>query len=430
MTRVLCAVPLLLSLSSLAPAAAPDVSPDPKSLAVPDEALSKARELVQQLGSEQFHEREQAERDLEKMGRTARAALLEGVNNDSSPEVRSRCHALLPRATALEMKARLDTFLADEDGKYDNDLPGWNEFRSLARDEWSLFGYTLFSDPSLDRSARKVFADLLSTPINRQVVMAVGGPESELGPLAAARRQELYNQKYGRIIVGGGIVARPTTRREPTVDDIAALLFAETHAPAGGGGVRNVSISILLSSSGFYNAVKASDEKGKVYQALIAAWIDSRQDPQEMYSALTVAGTQLAMPDQACRLALRLLDAKGAQVYHRGQAAATLARFGNKGHIPLLEKTIGDSSVLTTLRRNVVKDGKNELVTNEIQMRDVALAVSIVLAGQKPEDFGFQDQFKNNNNPNISFSYTRYLLDEDQRKAAFDKWKAWREKNP
>ena len=103
MTRVLCAVPLLLSLSSLAPAAAPDVSPDPKSLAVPDEALSKARELVQQLGSEQFHEREQAERDLEKMGRTARAALLEGVNNDPSPEVRSRCHALLPRATALEM---------------------------------------------------------------------------------------------------------------------------------------------------------------------------------------------------------------------------------------------------------------------------------------------------------------------------------------
>ena len=275
-----------------------------------------------------------------------------------------------------------------------------------------------------------MFAELLATPINRQVVMAVGGPESELGPLAAARRQELYNQKYGRIIVGGGIVARPTTRREPTIDDIAALLFAEAHAPAGGGGVRTVSISILLSSSGFYNAVKASDEKGKVYQALIAAWIDSRQDPQEMYSALTVAGTQLAMPDQACRLALRLLDAKGAQVYHRGQAAATLARFGNKGHIPLLEKTIGDSSVLTTLRRNVVKDGKNELVTNEIQMRDVALAVSIVLAGQKPEDYGFQDQFKNNNNPNISFSYTRYLLDEDQRKAAFDKWKAWREKNP
>ena len=36
-------------------------SPDPKSLAIPTEDLARARELVRQLGSEQFVDREKAE---------------------------------------------------------------------------------------------------------------------------------------------------------------------------------------------------------------------------------------------------------------------------------------------------------------------------------------------------------------------------------
>jgi hypothetical protein len=429
MSQRLLLVPVLLLLAGPAPAAVPAAaSPDPKSLVVPPEELSKARELVQQLGSEQFHEREQAERDLAKMGRAARAALLEGVNNDPSPEIRSRCHSLLPRATSLEMKARLDVFLADTEGKHDHDLPGWHEFRRVVRDEWKLFGYPLWADTTLDKSARKVFADLLSTTANRYVVMAAGGEEEELGQLVAARRQELYNQKYGREIIGGRIVSRPTTRREPTVEDIAALLFAEVHAPSKAT-PRTVSISVLLTSSGFVAACQKPDEPGKVYRSIVAAWLDTRQDPIDMYNALNVS-SNLGLPEHSCRLAVRLLDAKGAQVYYRGNAAATLARLGNKSHIPLLEKSVEDATILTTLRKNVVKDGKAELVTTEIQIRDVALAVSIILAGQKPDDFGFTDQFKNNGNPANSYSYTRYTLEDDQRKAALEKWKAWREKNP
>jgi hypothetical protein len=421
-------VPLLLLLAGPALAATPAVSPDPKSLVVPAEELSKARELVQQLGSEQFHEREQAERNLAKMGRAARTALLDGVNNDPSPEIRSRCHSLLPRATSLEMKARLDTFLADTEGKHDHDLPGWHEFRKVVRHEWSLFGYPLWADTSLDKAARKVFADLLATTANRQVVMAAGGSDAELGSFVAARRQELYNQKYGREIIGGRLVSRPATRREPTVDDLAALLFAEAHAPAKTM-PRTVSISVLLNSSGFAAACKNADEPGKVYRSIAAAWLDSRQDPIEMYNALNVAAN-LELPEQSCRLAVRLLDAKGAQVFYRGNAAATLARIGNKSHIPMLEKLVNDATVLTTVRKSVPGKPVAEWPTFEIQLRDVALAVSIILSGQSPEDFGFTDQSKNNGNPAASYSYTRYYLEDDQRKATLEKWKAWREKNP
>jgi hypothetical protein len=419
----------LLLLAGPALAAGQVGSADPKSLIVPKEELSKARELVQQLGSEHFNEREQAESDLWKMGRSARAALLDAVANDPSPEIRSRSNSLLPRATSLEMKARLDVFLADTEGKYDHDLPGWQEFRQVVRQEWSLFGYPLWADTSLDKSARKVFVELLSTTVNRNVVMAAGGGGSELGDLAAARRQELYNQKYGREIIGGRIASRPAIRREPSLEDIAALLFAESQAPSRTT-PRNVSISILLSSSGFTAASQQPDEAGRDYRSIAVAWLDTRQDPIEMYNALNLA-SNFGLPEQQCRLALRLLDMKGAQPVYRGNAAATLARIGNKSHIPLLEKSVADSTVMTTLRRNVVKDGKVELVTQEIQIRDVALAVSIILAGQKPEDFGFADQFKANGNPAASYSYSRYTMDtDDERKAAIEKWKAWREKNP
>ena len=75
-------------------------SPDPKTLAIPSEELTRARELVHQLGSEDFDERERAEAELAKMGRLARPALVEAANTDPSQEVRSRCSSLLPRATA------------------------------------------------------------------------------------------------------------------------------------------------------------------------------------------------------------------------------------------------------------------------------------------------------------------------------------------
>ena len=210
MIRLLMVSLLLTGLASSAFA----TSPDPKSLVIPSEELSASGELVQQLGSELFAEREKAELALAKMGRFARPALVEAANTDSNQEIRTRCTSLLPKATALEMRARLDVFLADTDGKFEHDLPGWNQFRSTVRNEWEMFGYTIFSDRKLDAAARRVFAELIATTVNRQIVMAAGDSPQELGALVAARRQELYYQKYPRAIIIGGAIVRPTARRE------------------------------------------------------------------------------------------------------------------------------------------------------------------------------------------------------------------------
>jgi hypothetical protein len=409
--------------------------PDPKSLAVPPEELSKSRDLVQKLGSEQFEEREEAEQTLAKMGRLARVALLEGINANPDPEVRTRCEALLPKANSLEMKARLEVFLADTESKYEHDLPGWNQFRTTVCNDWTLFGFTISTDRSLMKSARAVFVDLISTPTNKNVVMAAGASQAELTSVVIGRRQELYNQ---RVMRGGpgGFVNDPVVRRDPTAEDVAALLFAESLATQSPARVpRTVSISVLLNSSGFYSQVRESDDKGKVYKSIVTAWLESRINPMDLYQGMTIAPS-LGLTNHSVKIAVRLLTSPGAPVAYRGNAAMNLAQNAGKEHIPLLEAAFEDTSVLTVARPpNVRINTDNEAVNNEIQVRDVALAISIQLAGEKLEDYGFIDQNKTiNSGTGIAvnagrYSYTRYYIPPEKRAVAMEKWKEWWAKN-
>src|SRR5215813_7259533 len=104
----------------IAAAGASAASPDPRDLAIPPAELARAKELVRRLGSEDYKDREAAQGELAKMKRLARPVLAEAAAADPSPEVRSRAARLLPRAEADELQARVDTFLADADGKFEH----------------------------------------------------------------------------------------------------------------------------------------------------------------------------------------------------------------------------------------------------------------------------------------------------------------------
>jgi hypothetical protein len=412
---------LLFLLATASPLSA--ASPDPADLAVSPEIQTKARQLVQELGSEKFADREAAQEELEAMGRFAFRALLDGANNDPNPEVRHRCSELLPAATALDMKARIDTFLADVEGRYEHDLPGWNEFRATVRGEWSVFGYAIAGDRSLDRHARRVFAELLGSTENRWVLMAVTRPADEFRRLVAARRQELYDRR-NRMVDG--------VRAGPDLEDMTTLLFAESLTPSAiPVGPRTLSISTLISSSGFTTAARRDDDTARVYRAVAAAWLGTRLEPREMYYAMTIA-TNLDLPDEVCRLSVRLLTEKAATSSYRGRAAINLVNHGDKRHVPLLEKARADTFATYTVRITTVKDGKSEAAAYEVQVRDMALAVSLLLTGQELDDYGFSDRYANNPSyTNRAYSYTRYYFaDAAARKAAFAKWEKWRKANP
>src|SRR5689334_12572253 len=97
---------------------APVVPADPK----------LAHDLVRQLGSQRYRDREKAAAELVRMGRAAKPALVEGKKNPD-PEVQTRCDQLLPQALALDLAFRVDRFLTDTEGKLQHDLPLLKAYR-------------------------------------------------------------------------------------------------------------------------------------------------------------------------------------------------------------------------------------------------------------------------------------------------------------
>ena len=91
------------------------------------------------------------------MGRFARPALSDAIATDSNPEIRFRCQRLLPKANALDLRARMDTFLADTEGQFQHDLPGWNQFRTAVGAERRVFGIPVRTDRALAQAADAAF---------------------------------------------------------------------------------------------------------------------------------------------------------------------------------------------------------------------------------------------------------------------------------
>src|SRR6185312_14436091 len=185
-------------------------SPDPRTLDVPAAELSKARELVRQLASDVYKEREQAQANLAKMGRLARTALSEALAKDPNPEVRARAGRLLPRAESLDLQARIDTFLADTESKFHHDMPSWDLFRAEAATR----------TPASEKAARDLYVEAIKTPANLELLAALPLGTEPAGRAIADRRLSLFLQQnpnaFGRFVPGGN-----TLPRQPTLADVA-----------------------------------------------------------------------------------------------------------------------------------------------------------------------------------------------------------------
>src|SRR5437764_1072700 len=90
----------------------------------------KALGLVRQLGDSSFPAREEASKQLFRMGLAVKDVLVEG-SRDPDLEVRRRCRELLPAVLEADRQARLDAFIADREGKQDHHLPGWQRYRKI-----------------------------------------------------------------------------------------------------------------------------------------------------------------------------------------------------------------------------------------------------------------------------------------------------------
>jgi hypothetical protein len=114
------------------------------------------------------------------------------------------------------------------------------------------------------------------------------------------------------------------------------------------------------------------------------------------------------------------MTADGAQQYQKQSAAALITRHGGKEYLPAITALFRDDTRLLF--------GQNGQV--EVQLRDFALAMAVILSGQDPKDYGFGTQAGSNEAMKLSYTYHRFYTDdkqtgEEKRAVAFAKWRAW-----
>ncbi len=379
-------------------------SPNPKDLEVPAAEVSKARDLVRRMGSEVYREREEAQAELAKMGRIARQALVEGAVGDADPEIRSRCSRLVPKAAADDLKARIETFLADSDGKYDHELPGLKAFRKS-------LGTTT--------NVRALYAEILKTPYNLELFSAIDKSPAEGGRAVADRRTEMWNDMQHRPFAPGG---KPFVPKQPVLTDIAALLFAETlvsadHIPKNTQWMWVNGAQFIQQQASMNTLTNTSAAHAEAYKAIVGQWLASRSDPMELSNLAHQLGngSVLSKFKEALPLLRRIITTESVQGYARGQAVHALIQTRGKEEAAFLKALLKDESVLQQVWLGGGLNGQQG--PHNCLMKDVALAHLILQSGGNIKDYGYETQQGIVINAN-QFPFGHYAFPSDEKRAA------------
>jgi len=379
------------------------IEPNPARLKPSAEEMAKAQQLVKKLESDLFRERDQASRALAEMGRVALPVVVKTLAETTDAEVRDRCESLRPMMHQADVKARLEVFLADIDGKYDHKLPGWDKFHATV-------GNTT--------ATRKLYGDMYAHAATARLLSLITGPKDEFQRAVSDRRMEMYNRMYGRRNFAiNGVVNNVAERRPPEPAEVAGLLFTEGLIGSNLDRRTGYSINSMLLQAPTRDVLN-DEVKGAPYRKLIGFWCDSRTESYELYLAMSLA-TSLNLKDlPPSRYALRVLESKVVAPMYYAYALTALAK-GGKDQLPHIVKQFDNKTVMpTAFFANA--NGVSERV--EIQIRDTALAFAIALTDQKPEDFGFKVTGRGITEV-TKFAYNSYRLESDEKRAAaFKKW--------
>jgi hypothetical protein len=389
-------------------------SPDPKDLAIPPEELAKARELIRRLGSEIYREREEAQVELAKMGRMARPVLLEAASTDPDAEVRFRCSRLLPKAGADDLKARLETFLADADGKYDHNLPGLKQFRKVV---------------GSDKQSRDLFVEIIKSPYNVELLQMLEKSTAEAGRAIADRRASMWSVLQ-RQNFAGRVQVQPV--QQIPLADIACLIFAETVVPAKEIPRNNmwnyVTGVTFIQQASSINAISSGNAThSEAYKRIVSKWMDSRDDVMELNQLAVPVGLTLRGFKESLPLLRRIVTTEGVAGYAKGQALMYLVQQRGKEEQDFLRKLLTNDTLVTPVWFGV--NAPNQApVQHQCLLRDVALAMLITQSGQKMTDYGFlfpQNVVQNAQN----IGYGNYAFPtEEARNSAMVKYAFWRMK--
>jgi hypothetical protein len=343
----------------------------------------RARDLVRRLGDESYRVREEASKELLRLGLEARDALLQGTR-DNDLEIRRRCRDLLPSILEADRQARLEELLADTEDKRDHGVPGWSRFRKVA---------------GADVAARKFFV-----AVCRQDTGLLADTEKDptrAGGCCATVCTQLFQKLYGPQARSGGQV-------EPA--ELAPLLLV-----AGDPRTNMPSQPRTMVVNFFYQpAIRAAllGDTNPAFKKLALAWMERQTDDEDAAQQMFFAVQNLELKE-GLDLALKVLADRPLKGRGLGGAMTTVGKLGNRQHLAILERFLDDKTVLSNFALGTER-GTTEL-------RDVALAMLVHLTGQDHKTYGF---VFSHNNSHLKF-YANFVgfRDDDQRAKAFAQYK-------
>jgi hypothetical protein len=357
---------------------------------VPDAGLA---DLVKKLGHRSYRVREEAAKALLERGSDSVDALAMGIK-DPDPEISTRCKLLLPRAESQERDKSLKAFLDDPTSKPNPNLPSVERFLRIVGDT---------------KENREFYAELYT--IHPALFVASGKDAKAITNEMKTFCNEI-NARWNSMM----------QRRQFSYDDIltrneyAVFFFLSADSRVNKADPAFYNLYFLFYGQKIQKFLKGQDAPVAM-RKLFVEWLDKEENSNILQQAMQLA-TNVDIKEML-PIILKKMRSTTVQAYTKGQMAAALVKLGSEEHIPDLAPLLKEKGVVTSVGFG---NGKQHTV----QIRDVALGVSIILMKKKPSDFGY-DPDHDSQMKIGSYIYFGFP-DEASREAAFKKWAEFNEK--
>ena len=341
-------------------------------------AQKRAETLVRQLGDESFQAREKAADQLASMGIAASDALREGATSVDR-EVRYRCRRLLADIQSRQFNIMLERFLSSTGDDDEFTLPAWKRYKQRIGDS---------------RAARLLFVEMQRA--QPELLKAMDENLAQVSTMIFPRAKQVQES-----------ASRGTQLQ---LGDIAVLVFVGSDPDIEVNSQTYSYVSSLLHQDVVQRAMAGGVNK-PLMAKLMGQWV-LRAESTLAYQSLLLA-MQYRLPE-GIRAAQKTLQQANQAPHVKQYAILTIAKLGDRSHVPILEGLLTDSGLLQTRTIN----GKKTIT----QVRDVALAGCVHLSKHSLRDVGFEaDAIESQQ---LIFNPSQLgFTDDQQRSKVFDKWR-------
>ena len=290
-------------------------------------AAVTTQRLIEQLGSQEFQQREAASAELLRIGEPALVALAT-AERGADFETRERARAIRQRIEREKYDFLAQTFLRDPDPTAAYGLPGWKSFASVA-------GAT--------PTAKRLFLEMVDQ--RRLVALCLESIDGGSGKIPDGVFEDLPKDLQQRLRT---VIGRTCTEirhglyvkgSRPVIGDILALLLSAAVLDDPPQDLHDA----IRSEIQFGGIERLVSQRRACVRKLLGKWI--LKAPLTMGEEVMLIAHQMQVPEGA-DMARRVLANPGDKEV-TSRALICLARFGDTSDLDLIDKFVEDMTVLS-----------------------------------------------------------------------------------